>query len=255
MFTRSQQMKPKNSREFKKSFLSTLLPGCLALMVIGSMLMSPKATLANPRDENGNHSHGGGGGGGDGTGGKIAVAVTFLAIPAIPRFRSDGGFLYIDKVDKVSAYLGSANGNFIMGLGTKGNQPPIRTLLMDFSDCIGFPCMPPFQIGVNSGPMNFMTSGIDLRVMSVGETRDDLNLKIAIDLSNSGEGVWQLFFDPSDARCIGSSTITVTRMDADTWAIEAGLNDVACLAKQGGGGEFLFSGLYRMPFKVIVQRK
>lgn len=77
-------------------------------------------------------------------------------------------------------------------------------------------------------------------------------------------GEWRLFFDPSNMKCQGSSTITVTRTGAetdpatglDTWEIEAGENDVACLAKVVGGRVFLeFSGLYRMPFKITVQKK
>ena len=76
-------------------------------------------------------------------------------------------------------------------------------------------------------------------------------------------GEWRLFFDPSNMKCQGSSTITVTRTGAetdpatglDTWEIEAGENDVACLAKQAGGGVLEFSGLYRMSFKITVQKK
>ena len=65
---------------------------------------------------------------------------------------------------------------------------------------------------------------------------------------------WRLFFDPSDSRCPGSSNVIVTRIDTETWEIEAGLSDVACLAEQPGKG-LVFSGLYYMPFKITVQIK
>jgi len=76
-------------------------------------------------------------------------------------------------------------------------------------------------------------------------------------------GEWRLFFDPSKMKCQGSSTITVTRTGAetdpatglDTWEIEAGENDVACLAKQASGGVVEFRGLYHIPFKITVQTK
>ena len=76
-------------------------------------------------------------------------------------------------------------------------------------------------------------------------------------------GEWRLFFYPSNMKCQGSSTITVTRTGAetdpatglDTWEIEAGENDVACLGKVAGGRVLEFSGFYHMPFKMTVRKK
>ena len=161
---------------------------------------------------------------------------------------------YIHKVDKVSAGIGNNAGNFFMKL-TKGNQPAIRTLFLDFSDCVEGPCSPPFLQGFSVGPTNFFTSGINLSEMFVDEVRDDLSLRVALDLTSVGGGVWSLFFDPLDDRCPGSTNITVRRIAADTWEIEAGTDDVACLVEVVGGGEFLFSGRYHMPFKITVKRK
>ena len=90
--------------------------------------------------------------------------------------------------------------------------------------------------------------------MLVGAVRDDLSLTIALDLTSAEGRLWQLFFDPSDDRCPGSTYITVRRIDADTWEIEAGPNDFACLAEIAGGAEFIFSGLNHMPFKITVQK-
>ena len=159
---------------------------------------------------------------------------------------------YVHKVDKVSAGI-STRGNFRMTL-TKGNKPAIRTLFFDFTDCIEGPCEPPFQFGFSVAGTNVHATGVNLREMFVGEVRDDLRMVMALDLTLVGFGGWQLFFDPTNARCAGSTYLTVMRIDADTWEIEAGLSDVVCLAKLGGGGEFIFSGLYRMPFKITVQK-
>lgn len=247
----------------KKMSVGATPPGRFVLALVCAMLVLPGSVLANPPDENGNHSHGGGGGG------TIPVTATFRDFqgdnlePVPDRMMSDfhdcpttGDCLspYIDGVDKVGAGI-STRGNFRMTL-TKGNQSPIRTIFFDFSDCIEGPCEPSFTFGFSTGQTNMFTSGsgIDLKEMFVGEVRDDLTLGMALDLTSVDLGVWELFFDPSNARCSGSNYISVTRVDADTWEIEAGIDDVVCLAKLGGGGEFIFSGLYRMPFKIIVQK-
>ena len=140
---------------------------------------------------------------------------------------------------------------------TKGNQLAIRTLFYDFSDCDSpGKCFPPFTEGFSVGPANVFTSGsgIDLSEMVLGEVRDDLSMRFPFNLSEVGGGLWLLFFDPSNADCPGSSNITVRRIDIDTWEIEAGLTDVACLAEQVGV-DLIFSGLYHMPFKITVQKK
>ena len=253
----------------RKMIVRTTRAGCFILILAWAMLALPGSSLANPPDGSGNHTHSGGGGGGDdGGGGRIPVTVTLRdfqgdAFDPIPdRLISDCHDCpttcdclspYIHKVDSVGAHI-STRGNFIFGVGSKGKEPQILTLFYDFSDCIEGPCTAPFQDGFSAGPANMHTSGVSLREMNVGEVRDDLSVRMALDLTSVGGGVWQLFFDPSDARCSGSTNITVRRIDADTWEIEAGVDDVVCLAEQVGGGVFQFSGLYRMPFKITVQK-
>ena len=174
--------------------------------------------------------------------------------PVPDRLMSDGLGDYIDKVDKVGAGI-STRGNFRLTL-TKGNQPAIRTLFYDFSDCASpGECFPPFIEGFSVGPANVVTSGsgIDLLEMLVGEVRDDLRLIMSLNLDSVENGLWQIFFDPSNANCSGSTFVTVERISADSWEIEAGTDDVACLTEQAGGGEKIFSGLYHMPFKITVQ--
>jgi len=234
------------------------------------MLALPGSVLANPPDENGDHNHGGGGGGGGDGGGTIPVTVTFrnfegdVLDPVPDRLMSDCHDCpttcdclspYIHKVDKVSTGIGSNGGNFFLKL-TKGNQPAIRTLFYDFTDCIEGPCEPPFQNGFSVRGANMFTSGsgINLREMFVGEVRDDLSLRVTINLDSVGGGLWLLFFDPSSPNGSGSTYITVARIDTDTWEIEAGIDDVATLAKQASAGELIFSGRYRMPFKITVQK-
>ena len=240
----------------KRMLWGATLPGCFVLALSLGMLTLPGSSLANPPDGAGNHNHGGGGGGG-----TIPVTVTFRDFPGddvdpVPdRLMSDDLGDYIHKVDKVSTGIGNNGGNFFLKL-TKGNQPAIRTLFFDFNDCASpGECFPPFADGFSIAGTNIFTSGsgINLREMFVGQVRDDLSLILALNLNSEDLGLWQLFFDPSDARCSGSTYITVRRIDTDTWGIEAGPDDVACLMEQSGGGEHIFSGLYHMPFKITVQ--
>ncbi len=198
-------------------------------------------------------------------GGTISVTVTFrdaFLVPPLDRIGSDcsmgvgpgpSACPYIAKVEKVTTGI-STRGNFFMKL-TKGNQPAIRTLFLDFSDCASVPaeCTAPFIDGFTIA--NVFTSGINLREMVIDEVRGDLRLRVAFNLGSVGLGLWNLLFDPFNADCPGSSTITVTRTGADTWVIEAGPSDVACLGELAGGGDLIFSGRYHMPFKILVQKK
>ncbi len=241
----------------KKMLWGATLPGCLLLVLIWATMALSGSSLANPPDGDGNHNHGGGGGG------TISVTVTFRDFlgddvdPVPDRLMSDGLGDYIHKVDKVNTGIGSNGGNFFLKL-TKGNQPAIRTLFYDFSDCASpGECFPPFQTGFSIAGANIFTSGsgINLREMFVGEVRDDLRLIMSLNLDSVENGLWQIFFDPLSDNCSGSTFVTVERISVDSWEIEAGLDDVACLAELGGGGEFIFSGLYHMPFKITVQAK
>lgn len=250
----------------RKMFWGTTLPGCFVLVLVCAMLALPGSVLANPPDENGDHNHGGGGGGGDG--GNIPVTVTFRDFLGDEVFSPDrvmSDFYdcpttfdclspYVDDVDNVHAEIAQP-GYLTFGLpSTKRNQPAVRTLFFDFSDCVESPCNPPFESGFSSYGANAFTSGVNLGEMFVGEVRHDLGLLMT--LKPEGSGSRRLFFDPLDDRCSGSSYITVRRIDTDTWEIEAGPDDVACLANQTGTGKdkLVFSGLYHMPFKIIVQK-
>ncbi len=249
----------------KKMLWGVTLPGCVVLALVWAMLALSGNSLANPPDGDGNHNHGEGGGGGGGGGGNIAVTVTFDDLPG-DGLMSDCHDCpstceclspYADDVDNVGAQI-DQQGNLAFGIGkAKRNHPAIRTLFFDFSDCASADpadCTRPFfdDGGLGSGFTNALifTAGVDLRAMALLETRDDLSLCGTFDPSEESQAL-RFFFDPLDDRCPGSSTITVTRIDADTWEIEAALTDVACLRE--GGHDPIQRGLYHMPFKFTVQ--
>ena len=236
------------------------LAACLAL------------ALAGFADHKEGHKKPGGGGGG-----KVSLISTFRDLGDLlspDRLMSDckmGNCPYIDKVDNVGTNIDTL-GDFSLRLPSKRNQPPIRTLFLDFSDCASLDECPSFTgddgftgFGL-SGPGNMFTSRVNLRGMDVGETGDGLTLKMSFKPVGS-EFAWKLFFDPSNLDCpplgsfpVSSSFVSVTRTSADTWEIEAGQDGqdaVACLErrKEKRGSEFIFKGLYHMPFKITVQKK
>ena len=190
----------------RKMFWGATLPGCFVLALVWGMLALPGSSLADPPDGNGNHNHNHGGGGGGG-GGKIPVTVTFRDFkgddldPVPDRLMSDCHDCpttcdclspYSHQVDNVNAFIAK---NLVFG-PNKRNQPAIRTLFFDFSDCIEGPCEPPFPSpSFSTGQTGMFTRGVKLREMFVGEVREDLGLTMAFDLTNVGGGVWDLFFD------------------------------------------------------------
>ena len=249
----------------KKMLWGATLPGCFVLALVWAMLALSGNSLANPPDGDGNHNHGGGGGGGGG--GNLAVTVTFQDLPG-DGLMSDCHDCpttceclspYIDDVDNVGAQI-DQQGNLAFGIGkAKRNQLAIRTLFFDFSDCASADpadCTPPFfdDGGLGSGLTNVLmfTAGVDLRAMAVGEVSEELSLYGTFDPSEVSQAL-RFFFDPSDDSCPGSTTITVRHTGPDTWEIEAGPDDVACLRE--GGHDSIQRGLYHMPFKFTVQTK
>jgi len=188
-------------------------------------------------------------GGGDG-GGNVPVMVTFRDDPA-HRIQGDG-LVYIDRMDKVSTGIGSPN-SFFMKL-TKGNQPGIRTLFLDFNDCASGPCDAPFLQGSFFVPTNVFARGVDLRGMGLFSS-SDLRLKVELNLFSEGFGLLSLFFDPENMEdCEGSDKIQVTRTSSITWVIEAEQDDIACVTGfDGSDNNFL--GLYHMPFLITVELK
>ena len=130
------------------------------------------------------------------------------------RILSDGFGAYIDRMDKVSTGIGSPN-SFFMKL-TKGNQPAIRKLILDFRDCaIGEECNPPDphpeggQQVVSVGPANVFAGGVNLRAMAETPLGDSgaLRLRVELNLFSIEQGLLSLFFDPGNMDCPSGPTI------------------------------------------------
>ncbi len=210
-------------------------------------------------------------GGGDGL---LRVNVTFRddVDDRAPNLPTDGlqSILgtYDHKQGKVSASIGEG---FALKL-TKGKQPAIRTLFLDFT-CVYDPegdCNPPFQIanspdssGESVGLLTINASGVDLLAMGLGDDNSSSSLRLALnlDLDLIGGGVWILVFDDDGfGICPEGDTINtdidVTRTSPVEWVIEATSDDVACLVKNDQGAfDLIFSGLYSMPFKMRVKKQ
>ena len=228
----------------------------IVLFTLGGLISPENTTLAHHCK--GSHSSApecevGGGGG------VIRVDVSFRNSVG-DGLKSDGLGTYKHKKDKVSAEIG---GGFALKL-TKGKQPAIRTLFLDFTDCVSGDgtCIPPFQTGSSFGPLTINASGVDLLALVEDETRTDLRLALNLDLDLVGGGVWVLVFDNDGfgicPKGIGkNSDINVKRIgSADEWEIEATSLDVACLVKNDQGAmDLIFSGLYKMPFKMTVVKQ
>ncbi len=202
--------------------------------------------------------------------GKIPVTVTFRDLDGVVPVDEPDRIMSDCQMGDVCPYrggIGSATGSFRMGIGgfpkKQRRAQVIRELFLDFSDCAspGQCTLPsPFLLTGSSlvgkdGAVNFHTSGIDLRDMVVKVPRDDLELLVGIDLASIGEGFWRLDFRPNDIEgCEGSSSsISVTRTADDTWVIEAGPTNIACLLQPGEKlNTFKFSGRYHMPFEITL---
>ncbi len=173
---------------------------------------------------------------------------------------------YVHKQQIVSASI--AKGTYLRL--NKGNQLAMRTLFLDFRDCVSgvtdHVCKPPFQDPPNPDDRSFgnsvaklimQGSDVDLQALGIGEDSSLLRLSLLFDLSLVGGGSWHLGFDVDGfGICPGGTDIDVTRSSADTWEIEATSDDVGCLVKLDGSafGETP-SGLYRMPFKMTVKKQ
>lgn len=233
----------------ERSATKTMMVAALGL-VLG---FAAAPALANPPDPNGCHDHRSCGGEDDDGGGGVGptpVTVTFDDL-AGDRVVSDGQGPYIDQVDFVDTGIGTGGGNFSMWLTTKA-RPQIRTLFLDFSECVSpGACSPPFTEGFTAGENMFTNgSGINLTEMAVGEFREDLSLRVVFSVEGDR---WELVFAPS--RCSDSTTIDITKTgeNPDTWVIEAEPLDVACLLENIGGHRVVSHGSYLMPFKITVE--
>ena len=238
------------------SRLSTLsLTLAVAVITLGHANPSFAAPSCSKNPSHPNCIPDGGDGGGGGT---VRVDVTFR-VSETDGLRPIGG-TYYHKRQKVSAGIGGL-GEFTLTL-TKGNQLAMRMLTLDFTDCVSAmgTCKPPFQpleFGDSVGPLTIATTRVDLLALGTDEMSTNLRLSLNLDLNLVGGGSWHLgYADDGFGICLGGTEIKVTRIDDDTWVIEAFGNDVACLVKRDQGAMVnIFSGNYSMPFKMTVEKQ
>ena len=227
----------KKFRMFRSRLLVSMVFGCLA------------ATLPSVSQ----------GGSGKPTGGKTSVTASFrepgLGLDA-DRVDSDGKGTYVDKQDRVKAYIqsGAHDADFVLDLiTTKG----VRELYVNFGDCVAEPCTPPFAQDTVFFNTVLQTRRADLLGMPLGPAAARLEFGFWAPDETGENTEWVVRFDPLNTTTdCESSTAAITRLDASTWVIEADLNDVACLQHRQGS-TFIWEprGKYRMPLQVTVKLK
>lgn len=166
------------------------------------------------------------------------------------RLMSDGMGLYVHGVDQVKAVF-DARGDFDLDTNSSG-RPALRRLVLDFTAVAGCPaagCRPPFATSAEEAYMSTGAGG--LLNMPIGSIRT----KLAVNFFPGGDLQWFLRFDPSQYP--DTSNVLVTRLDANTWTIEAASTDVAKLLSAPTKGKLVLTerGNFFMPFKVVVRRK
>ena len=180
------------------------------------------------------------------------VTITFANAGA-DRITSDVYGSYINGQDAVEAFIGSkANlGNLILRL----LNSPVRTLKLDFSQCVSAgECTPPAQdvqvpVFLKADVNETLSAG--MLGMNVGDqTTAPMRIRF---LDDHPEGPWFVNFDPSIRGCRGSDLVTVRRSGASTWELSAG--GTACLSAGGKPGQAEFRGRYNMPFSLTVVLK
>jgi hypothetical protein len=180
------------------------------------------------------------------------VTITFANAGA-DRITSDVYGAYINGQAGVEAFIGSkANlGNLFLRL----LNSPVRTLKLDFRDCISIgECKPPAQdvqvpVFLKADVNETLSGG--MLAMNVGD-RTTAPMRIRF-LDDDPEGPWFVNFDPSIRSCRGSDMVTVERNSSTTWTVSAG--GIACLSASGKTGQSEFRGRYNLPFSLTVVLK
>ena len=219
--------------------------GCLILALVWGILASPGSALA---DHKPGHNPGGGGGGG-GSGGDIPVCVTFDDAVG-DLVTSDGGGIYCDGVDGITAILTSRSGK--LKLGT--SESP-RNVILNFPECdrlIGGGCSTDAALAT----MTDVLTGdkLDLRAMGEGETRfADVQIAFPSDVSRATRVNLIVFGGSNLGPNACGTPLPVYRVDAATWTIEATEADVGCLYEvvtRNGGREM--TDTFPLPFKITI---
>jgi hypothetical protein len=191
---------------------------------------------------------------GDGSSGGITpVTLTFRDALGDDRIASDTQAPYADGVDGVEAFLGSkANyGNLWLRLA---NSP--RGLWLDFAECVGGGCSPPFAAAI-VGNSALKIDADDVQAdglwgMAVGTTIY-APARVYYDLDD-GRGPGFVEFNPKlggRTPCKNKSNyLAVTRTGDRSWRVSADRTGTACVTLPGGTE---LAGVYLMPFELAVE--
>lgn len=186
-----------------------------------------------------------------GDSGKVRVNATFRDA-ASDKVKSDLGGPYADGQQGVKAEIDKFR--FQLYLGEPDTA--IRKFFLDFTGCASpGECTPPFAADLTQGGSVFASKQGDLLKIPVGGTVGDYKLQVVFRLPTDPSHPWFVYFAPGN--CPGSSPISVTRVDQNTWRFAAdGDSAVACLERQEGSvGEHSSHGLYKMPLAITAVRQ
>jgi len=209
---------------------------------------------------------------------KNASVKFWLGDPSTPgvdnpgdKIQSDGGGIYQNGVDAVTAYIDKAdNGRLVIYNGPR--SPRQMWILLDTclptSTCDEFPFVERLgQVGFQTGPKNFDGSAVPdgLLGMAVGPAGERLAPFFTY-LGDYDSAYWTLCKSLPDANtfCGASNNSTparVVRTAADTWTFTAAATtvprtDVSQLIKKTGNNRstvITTQGSYVMPFTLTVQ--
>ncbi len=201
------------------------------------------------------------------SGGQFPVTAEFREPPLgvdDDRIDSDGGGIYDDGVERVSATIqsGAHRADFVLNVT---NSKGVRRLFVRFDalDCIPLgTCSPPFVSDTVFFNAVMQTRAANLPSLPLGvPTRQRLQFGFsAPDPNQNNQKVaWFVFFDPEDATTACRSSfvwVTKTAQNPDVWVIEADSADEACLSVQVGNSQQKAArGKFHMPFQVTVRKK
>jgi hypothetical protein len=173
-----------------------------------------------------------------------------FALTPTDRVGSDGLGAYIDGQLAVKAII-DGTGNFDLDTDTSGQAG--RSLLVDLGACATPPCTPPFS-GSTQVDAYVSTGAGDLLNMTVGSSKAS-RLQILFLTPLAPATQWFLRFD--HATYPDTSTVTVTRMAANQWRIEAASSAIAKLLSATTKGKMVLKdhGNYFVPFEATITLK
>lgn len=165
------------------------------------------------------------------------------------RIDGDGGGIYADGRDKVSAKIDSSahNNDVVLDLSrTRG----ARALLLDLTDCADVSCDGrPFDRALVWDNVILQTRAARLLDFEVGATAP-VRLWVHFRADDTG---WWIRLDAEDRETdCRSHSATATRTAENEWVITAGTEQLACLLTLAGSGKEA-RGKFRVPHRFTVR--